>query len=392
MHTSQLKKRIRYLFILFFFLYPLHASPLEMTNSNFGNPFIIYHTPALITRQTGAPIGFSYYYNAPLKEYILSAGFVETFQRSGFALCYLKKNHEIFDKVSTAFSTLYKNISFGATFHFVFSGSVPLFTMDAGGVYQFNDAVYAGMIVKNIFESDTSVESLCRELSVCAGGEVPRAQSLFYAVKGACRIYDFSEREFGFGADMHVQKFFFENPRLSIYAKGALLYNREKKAELSAEACGGLHLFLKTFLLGVFGGYEYVSPQQDGRVSVSLYVNPLYKRSAPDLSCDIELSPQTFSPDGDGKEDVLIIAQKGIFSAKNVQTKRWTLVIKKQQKNKEIIIKNFSGGDMPPSSIVWDGRDTNDRLVGNGEYLVQLFLVDTQGRVVSSSVKKVVVE
>jgi hypothetical protein len=343
-------------------------------------------------RQTGAPIGVSYYYNAPINEYSLYAGFIETFQRGGFSLCYTKKNHEIFDKISTAFSSQYKNISFGATFHLVFSGNEPLFTMDAGGTYHFSELLYAGMVFKNIFEADTGFESLSREININAGGEVPWVKSLYYAVKGIGKIYDFSERAFGYGGDMHIQKFFFKNPMISIYSGGAVLYNREQEIAWSAEACGGLHIFLKNFIFGVFGGYEYLSSLQDGRVSVSLYLNPVYKKSTPNLSCAIELSSPKFSPNGDGKEDVLIIAHKGVFNIKNVQTKRWTLVIKKKRKTGNVIIKTFSGGDMPPSSTFWDGRDTNDKLVDNGEYSIQLFIVDTLGRVVSSDTKTVTVE
>ncbi len=393
LHTIKKSARTNHFFLSVAILISgVHASPLETTGSSFANPFIMYYNPALISRQSGAPVGVSYYYNSPLRQYSLSAGFIETFKKSGFSLCYSKNNYEKFDRISTAFSSLYRNISFGATFHFVFSGSDPLFSLDAGGSYHFNNLLYAGVAVKNIFEADSGAESFAREVAISAGGELPWVKSFYYTVKGIVKLYDLPAGKIGSGGDVHLQKFFLKNPMISIYSRGALLYNREREIEWSAEACVGLHLFVSSFSCGVFGGYEYLSSLQDGRISVSVHLNPLYKRSTPGLSCALQLSSSKFSPDGDGKEDVLIIAQSGVFYGKNVRTKRWTLVIKKKQKPEDSIVRTFSGGDMPPSSTLWDGRDTAEKIVKSGEYSLQLFIVDTMERVVSSDIATVIVE
>ena len=368
------------------------SSPLETGSDGFGNPFLLYFNPSLICRQTGGPIGTSFYYGSSSKRYTLSTGFIETFKRSGFSLCYVRKNHDYYNNISTAFSSLYKNISFGATFHFIFSGSEPLFTLDAGGSYHFTDSRYVGIVFKNFFDVDTSNEILSREMRIATGGDIPRINRMYYTIQGIATLYNFKQREFGGGGDVNIHKYFFENPSLSLYSRGKALYNREKEIEWTVEAAAGYHHFFQRVAFGVYAGYEYPSDIKTSRISLSLYFNPQYQKNIPKLSCTIKLTSPEITPDGDGVNDKVIIDIDGVFSNKEVRTKRWTLLVKKDLTSKDNILRTFSGGDIPPSSILWEGRDTNGQLVDDGTYYIQLFIIDTINRVVSSSTEKIIMK
>ena len=89
---------------------------------------------------------------------------------------------------------------------------------------------------------------------------------------------------------------------------------------------------------------------------------------------------------------IIFLDIDGVFSNRDVKTKRWTLIVKKDLTSKDNVIRTFSGGDLPPSSILWDGRNTNGQLVDDGTYYIQLFIVDTIDRVVSSTTEKIIMK
>ena len=385
-------KKFNLLIILLLCVQSGFASPLETSGDGFGNPFLLYFNPALICRQIGGPFGTSFYYGNSSKHYTLSTGFIETFKKSGFSLCYIRKNHGYYNNISTAFSSLYKKISYGASFHFIFSGSEPLFTLDAGGSYHFTDSRYAGMVFKNFFDVDTSNKILSREFRIATGGDIPRINKMYYTVQAIAALYNFKQKEFGGGGDINIHKFFFKNPSLSLYSRGKIIYNREKEIEWIAEAAAGYHHFFNRFVFGVYAGYEYPSDINTSRISFSLYFNPHYKKNIPLLSCAIKLTSSEITPDGDGVNDKVIIDIDGVFNNNEVKTKRWTLFVKKDLTSRVNVLRNFSGGGIPPSSILWDGRDTNGQLVDDGTYYLQLYIIDTTNRVISSSTKKIIMK
>ena len=184
-------------------------------------------------------------------------------------------------------------------------------------------------------------------------------------------------------------KFFFNNPSLSLYSRGKVFYNRGKEVEWAVEAAAGYHHLFNRFVFGVYAGYEFPGDIEKSRITFSAYFNPQYKKNMPKLSCSIKLTSPEITPNGDGINDKVIIDVDGVFSNRDVKTKRWTLIVKKDLTSKDNIIRAFSGGDIPPSSILWDGRDTNGQLVEDGTYYIQFFLVDTIDRVVSSSTEKI---
>lgn len=386
------KKSVLY---LFFFMYILFAtgfsSPLEIGNDGFGNPFLIYDNPALIVRQHGAPTGCSFYYNSSLKKYSFIAGIIESFKKSAFAIAYNKNTQEGFNTFSTAFSTAYKQISFGSSFHFLFSKKEPEFTLDAGFSYHFKEKRYAGLVVKNIINVDTSNELLARELNITTGGNIPRLKRMFYTVQGLGILYNLKNRDYGYGGIVNIHKFFFTNPSLSLYSMGRVVYKHTGELEWLVEVMAGYHHLFNRFALGIYTGYEYLSQSEKSRISCSMYCNPLYRRKLGDFNCSIELDSPKMTPDGDRIHDNVIITIKGIFYKEDVKVKRWTLLITDTKDPEGTIIRTFSGGNIPPSSIQWDGRDTKGNVVKNGTYYLKLIIIDSINRVISSSFKEVTV-
>jgi hypothetical protein len=72
--------------------------------------------------------------------------------------------------------------------------------------------------------------------------------------------------------------------------------------------------------------------------------------------------------------------------------KQWTLIIYKESEGRQNIVRLFSGGSIPPTSILWNRRNASEELVEKGTYKIRLILIDTFNREVFSSVKEVRVQ
>ena len=82
----------------------------------------------------------------------------------------------------------------------------------------------------------------------------------------------------------------------------------------------------------------------------------------------IKVTPKIFSPAGRQKTvDIVFIGST------RYGTKTWRIVIRDEKGN---IVKKLEGKNNPPESFVWDGKLENGDLVKNGEYEIELMLVD----------------
>ncbi len=92
-------------------------------------------------------------------------------------------------------------------------------------------------------------------------------------------------------------------------------------------------------------------------------------------SAKIKASSMTFSPDGDGNLDNLVIAQD--FAVKGGSpVDSWTGKIVNEKGD---VIRTYNFGSYPPESVVWDGLDDKNTLAANGKYNYLLSATDLAG-------------
>lgn len=85
----------------------------------------------------------------------------------------------------------------------------------------------------------------------------------------------------------------------------------------------------------------------------------------------IDASPSVFAPTPEDKRKVLWMDVR-IVSRREV--KRWQVVIKN---NLGEMVRTFSGWEMPPLRLAWDGLDDAGRMVSDGKYCYEIVIVDT---------------
>jgi hypothetical protein len=298
--------------------------------------------------------------------------------------------------LTTAVSFPYKVLTFGASFNFIFQKKEPqpLFVADGGARLYFKDEKYIGINFRNLFFSDTTTNVNYRGVTMSTGGDFHWIKHLYYNAQVNFNIYnfvnfDYWNYEYGYGGKVNVEKYFFDNPSFSFLFHSEIQYNNEKQIEWNIANSFGFHYSFNKFAIGIYGGYIYFHNPQRTHIASSIYINPLYIKQVPMLSCNISLFLPYFTPNGDGEADNAIIHFKGCFSNKKVRTKKWTVLVSKGNTSESEIIKIFTGGNIPPSTLLWNGRDSKGDLVQEGEYYVHLILIDTMDRIVRSNYIKV---
>lgn len=84
----------------------------------------------------------------------------------------------------------------------------------------------------------------------------------------------------------------------------------------------------------------------------------------------LSTSPEVFSPDGNGKQDELIIRQK------TSEEELWEGLIFNEKGD---IVKKFMWNNMPGTQEMWDGKDNDNKLLPDGTYFYQLVSTDNAG-------------
>lgn len=114
---------------------------------------------------------------------------------------------------------------------------------------------------------------------------------------------------------------------------------------------------------------------QNGYVSTAQ--SPVFTLDVTPPSATVQTEYNAFSPNNDGKQDEMI------FIGTASHEVLWTGEIRSQDDD-HTLVKSFRFSDLPPSRIVWDGRNDEGALSADGEYVYQFFAVDQAGNKGSS--------
>jgi len=105
----------------------------------------------------------------------------------------------------------------------------------------------------------------------------------------------------------------------------------------------------------------------------------------------LNISPPIFSPDNDGKRDIISFHMKS-FAKDPKKVKGWKLVIKKRfkdKKKKSIEVMTFEGNGMPKidKTIRWDGKKNGSLVVDSfNNYLAEMTITDNSSTGTSSDI------
>ena len=100
-------------------------------------------------------------------------------------------------------------------------------------------------------------------------------------------------------------------------------------------------------------------------------------------SAELQLSESAISPNSDG------IADTTTFRFKVRGNDKWKLILRDAYTEQ---VWEKSGTGSPTAGVVWNGMGSNDKLVSDGDYVVQLYIIDAKGTPHLRNSKKITVD
>ena len=98
---------------------------------------------------------------------------------------------------------------------------------------------------------------------------------------------------------------------------------------------------------------------------------------------ELELTESAISPNSDGIKD------STTFRFKVRANQKWKLILHDSYTE---VVWEKSGAGLPPSDIVWNGMGNDGKIVPDGDYILQLHVVDTQGNFHLRNSKKLTID
>jgi len=190
--------------------------------------------------------------------------------------------------------------------------------------------------------------------------------------------------DFGFygGYSFYVLKFMSINP----FAGFSILLPLKSENNLVAASTLGCELGFQIFKRNLLALSASIEIPFNSDISPSLFFQFRIKHSipiminVPPVSMTMNISPQVFSPDNDGVNDILEINLK-IQNKKSV--KKWDISVFDFKNNQ---IRSWNGVDLPQETIEWDGCSTNgDLILSATDYRIVAQLEDKLGNNTFSS-------
>ena len=242
------------------------------------------------------------------------------------------------------------------------------------GIYR----LYSGVIFKNIFELDSLNSLTPREVSITGGGAIPRVDRFYFDLKASLLVYSIENIEVGFGSYLSLNKLFLKNPSLVITASGDFRYDNNKNIDIDIESSLGINIKKFKLDFDFYIGDRYNYKTSNIEIYSSFVFKPKINPKIDELECYIKIIvPDTTK---NSSFDNVIISINGNFSNDKTALKRWSLFIYEKDLNRDSVIKTFSGENIPPSSIIWDFRNSGGDIVKKGRYYAKIVLIDKLNR------------
>jgi len=105
--------------------------------------------------------------------------------------------------------------------------------------------------------------------------------------------------------------------------------------------------------------------------------------------CLVKATPNPFSPDGDGADDVTVFV---LGSLRNRNARDWDLRVLDSRGHTLRRLAPRGAAGPPPAEVAWDGTDDDGRVLTPGVYYYQASLTDRKDLVHHSALKPIVIE
>lgn len=329
----------------------------DFKQSNFtyhSHSLHLFSNPSIIVTQHGVPLSAAI--NIPSSEEILETAAALSFilDNNAFAVGY-ERNELLNNRIISGYSFQKKFFYFGSSFSFLIDSTKdPDLLLDVSSTIKLPKSRYISLVLNNIISTEKIRNSMPPQASLSFFGGFPGIEKyLGFDFIYYCNINDFSKENINHGTKLNIVGTFFKSPMV-FYSTG-YDFLIENNGKIKTVLCSnlGLQLRINEIISGLSYGIKYDINNSDYRMNLLVNFNPNFFKN--DHKSQINLKVIKGSENNPG----VYVSFDYSDLNKNSDIKNWVLVFSTLPSSEGKIIKSFSGGNLPPSSIYWNFKDAS---------------------------------
>jgi hypothetical protein len=361
------------LLIISFASYSLPSGPIE-GNINFsGLPLLLLTNPSLLAKQNGIPIGVQVSYDPVNRSMITRAGIVAPIGKNGVSFAYVHQADFLKNRIYAGFGHVAKQGALGGSFTVAIDSVHAYMGVNVAGSLFLPREQAISLVINSIVGSDTVLEKIPPQFNVYVNGPFP-----FFHI-GKNLVYDFS---FGvampqYKADTTImngsiwlRSAWFERYPLFVsagYSIEDIIRNVNPNQYIGAEI--GTKVKFGLVSMGLYCGYRYAFTNTNNTIVAGIYFNPVENRDIDPPRASMKVVSDTIT----GGCYFILKCDDG---PRGSGIRQWTIIIASTPSTNSEIIKTYSGGNIPPTSIFWDLRDSHGQVYESREAYVMFMVLD----------------
>ncbi|MDD5673151.1 MAG: hypothetical protein PHC61_03220 [Chitinivibrionales bacterium] len=376
--------------IIFLTAFLTSAFAEDLDYANYDLPQILFYNPSLIVRQQDNLAGvLCAAPAAALSDSLaLSAAFIKTFGAAGFGLGYNRNTGAYPNVLSAAFSHTVNNFYWGMGAHIGFSAALPGLCIDAAAAYCYRPDHLVTLAVKNVVTSDTALPGPAATISWA--GALPSVSKLNCQIDIGAQAKNYAAAQVLYDFELHLYKSWFKRPMITL--GGGIGMEYLPQGLYTLHETGSVHLDFNggPARLGLEAG---LSSRPTGRtIFASLSCAPVRDAAEAPPVFELRVVNDSVTTDpANAAPTILAITAKGTGGASTID--HWQVLICAVPAAKaDQVVRSFMGGALPPSTVLWDGRDQRGELVKPALYFACLVTADLHGNEAQTPWQTIVVK
>lgn len=332
----------------------------------------LFSNPSIIATQHGVP--FSAAFLIPSSEEILEGAAAISFilERNAFAIGY-ERNDFLKNRIISGYSLKKEFFYFGSSYSFLIDSSKdPNLLLDVSSSIKLPQTRYISLVFKNIIATEKIRSLVPPQVNLSFFGGFPGIEKILgFDFSYYCNINDFKKGRIDHGAKLNIAGTFLNYPML-FYSTGYDFY-LDNNSKVKQFICGnlGLQLKINEISTGLSYGVKYDIKISDYKMHLQLNFNPTILQ--PDNRSQINLK---VIKEGEKNSGVYVSFDYSDLN-RSSNIRNWVLVFSTLPSTEGKMIKSFSGGNLPPSSIYWDFKDVSGKFYDQQVIYIRGIITDT---------------
>jgi len=367
------KKNLRECFCYIIISKVVLFADIEQSNFTYHSHSLhLFSNPSIIATQHGVPFSAAFF--IPSAEEMLEAAAAISFliDNNAFAVGY-ERNELLKNRFISGYSFKKEFFYFGSSFSFLIDSTKdPDLLLDVSSTIKLPQSRYISLVLKNIIATEKIRRSIPPQISLSFFGGIPGIEKILGFDFGYyCKIDYLNKEKISHGAKFNIVSTFLKSPMM--YYSTGYDFNREENGKINQILFGdiGLQMRINEILSGLSYGVKYDINNSDYKMHLQVNFNPAFFQNNNKSQINLKVIK------GSEKNPGIYVSFDYSDFNKNSTVKNWILVFSTLPSNEGEIIKSFSGGNLPPSSIYWNFKDVTGKYFDQEVIYIRGIITDT---------------